>query len=79
MCPGFDCPTSLAGSVLVNILYSPLETELTHLSKGLYLADASLFIACAMTLSVFNISKVIEDGREIEPEVKYTSGTIRCA
>lgn len=44
---------------------------------GMYLADASLFISCAMSLAVFDISKVVRDGKVIEPVIDYTSGTIR--
>ncbi|KAF7789305.1 hypothetical protein EIP86_000249 [Pleurotus ostreatoroseus] len=39
--------------------------------------DASVWILCAMTLAVFNISKSVENGRVIEPVVEYTTGTIR--
>lgn len=45
---------------------------------GMYLADASLFIACARTLATFNITKAIENGEVVEPKPEYTSGTIRC-
>lgn len=41
------------------------------------MADASVFISCAMTLAVFNISKYVEDGRIIEPIVDQTTGIIR--
>lgn len=30
-----------------------------------------------MSLAVFDISKVVENGKVIEPKVEYTSGTIR--
>jgi len=44
---------------------------------GQKLAEASVFISCVMSLAVFNISKgVDESGREIEPTVAYTDGTI---
>jgi hypothetical protein len=49
------------------------------LGPGLKLAEASVFISCVMSLAVFDISKgVDESGREIEPNVEYTEGTIRC-
>ena len=51
---------------------------LSKLSAGLNLAEASIFAACAMALTVFDISKAVEDGVEITPEVAYTTGTIRC-
>lgn len=45
----------------------------------MHLADASVFIACAMALATFDIAKAVENGKVIEPKVEYTSGTIRCA
>lgn len=45
---------------------------------GLHLADASVFISCAMSLAVFDISKELDSsGREIEPVAEYVDGTIR--
>ncbi|KAA1465965.1 cytochrome P450 [Dentipellis sp. KUC8613] len=43
---------------------------------GLNLADASVYISCAMALAVFDISKKIENGVVVEPVNDYTSGTI---
>lgn len=43
----------------------------------MHLADSSLWMASAMILATFNISKVVENGVTIEPSVKYTSGTVR--
>ncbi|EIM85529.1 cytochrome P450 [Stereum hirsutum FP-91666 SS1] len=47
-----------------------------RICPGLNLADASVFISCAMTLAVFDITKAVENGDVVEPEVEYTSGTI---
>ncbi|KAG1795476.1 cytochrome P450 [Suillus plorans] len=47
-----------------------------RLCPGLHLADASIWISIAMSLAVFNVSKVVENGVEITPEVDYTSGMI---
>lgn len=47
-----------------------------RICPGRVLADASVFISCAMSLAVFNISKYVEDGRAIEPVVDQTTGTI---
>ncbi|OSX59347.1 hypothetical protein POSPLADRAFT_1150256 [Postia placenta MAD-698-R-SB12] len=47
-----------------------------RICPGMYLADASLFISCAVSLAVFDISKVVRDGKVIEPVIDYTSGTI---
>lgn len=43
---------------------------------GLHLADASVWLTVAMSLAVFEISKVVENGVEITPEVDPSSGTI---
>ncbi|TFY80876.1 hypothetical protein EWM64_g3141 [Hericium alpestre] len=43
---------------------------------GIKLADISLWISCAMSLAVFDISKKVLNGRVIEPVVDYQSGTI---
>ncbi|KAG1781056.1 cytochrome P450 [Suillus placidus] len=47
-----------------------------RICPGLHLADASVWISTAMSLAVFDISKVVEKGVEITPEVDPTSGTI---
>ena len=45
--------------------------------QGLILADDSIFIACAMTLSVFNINKYCTpDGIVVEPVIGQTAGVI---
>ncbi|KAG6910700.1 hypothetical protein DXG01_008744 [Tephrocybe rancida] len=41
---------------------------------GKYLADASLWIAMASLLATCNVTKVVEDGQEITPEVVFISG-----
>ncbi|KAJ7272073.1 cytochrome P450 [Mycena haematopus] len=43
---------------------------------GKLIADASVFIMCAMTLATFTISKAVKDGEIIEPVEDYESGTI---
>ncbi|KAG1819138.1 cytochrome P450 [Suillus subaureus] len=47
-----------------------------RICPGLHLADASVWISTVMSLAVFDISKVVEKGVEITPEVDHTSGTI---
>lgn len=37
------------------------------------LADASVFISCAMALAVFNISKYTEDGVVVEPDTDQSA------
>ncbi|KAG2064898.1 cytochrome P450 [Suillus decipiens] len=46
-----------------------------YLSRCLHLADASIWISTAMSLAVFDISKVVENGIEITPEVEPLPGT----
>ena len=62
----------------MNFAY-PLVEAVDTLSTGVHLANISVFTSCVMTLAVFDISKTVVDGKVIEPEVKYTSGTIRYA
>ncbi|KAG1833631.1 cytochrome P450 [Suillus subalutaceus] len=47
-----------------------------RICPGLHLADASIWISTAMSLAVFGISKVVENGIEVTPEVDPLSGTI---
>ncbi|TFK43282.1 cytochrome P450 [Crucibulum laeve] len=47
-----------------------------RICPGLHLADASVFISCAMTLAAFNISKVVENGVIIDPIHDNTTGAI---
>jgi hypothetical protein len=42
------------------------------------LATTSVFISCAMSLAVFNVGKYVdESGNVVEPETRYSGGTIR--
>ncbi|KAJ7649359.1 cytochrome P450 [Mycena polygramma] len=44
---------------------------------GLHMAEASVWLTCAMTLAAFNIQKMKDaDGMEITPPVEFTSGTL---
>ncbi|KAG1855193.1 cytochrome P450 [Suillus subalutaceus] len=47
-----------------------------RICPGLHLADASIWISTVMTLAVFDISKVVENGVEITPEVEPLQGTV---
>ncbi|KAF9497559.1 cytochrome P450 [Pleurotus eryngii] len=47
-----------------------------RICPGRVLADASVFIATAMTLATLKISKVVEDGKVVTPVVDQTTGTI---
>ncbi|KAF8639642.1 hypothetical protein AX17_000907 [Amanita inopinata Kibby_2008] len=43
---------------------------------GMHLADASVFISCALSLAVFDITKCVENGVIVEPVHDNTTGTI---
>lgn len=47
-----------------------------RICPGLHLADASVWMSTAMSLATFDISKVVENGVEITPEIDPSSGTI---
>ncbi|KAG6865992.1 hypothetical protein C0991_009664 [Blastosporella zonata] len=47
-----------------------------RICPGMHLADASVWISCAMSLAVFDVSKAIENGVVIEPVHENTDGTI---
>ncbi|KAG1788381.1 cytochrome P450 [Suillus variegatus] len=47
-----------------------------RICPGLHLADASVWLSAAMSLAVFDISKVVENGVEITPEIDPSSGTV---
>ncbi|KAL4068367.1 cytochrome P450 [Scleroderma yunnanense] len=44
-----------------------------RICPGLQLADASVWLLTAMTLAVFDITKALENGVEITPEVDHSS------
>ncbi|KAG2135247.1 cytochrome P450 [Suillus clintonianus] len=48
-----------------------------RICPGLHLAEASIWISTAMSLAVFDISKVVENGVEITPEFDPSSGAAR--
>lgn len=47
-----------------------------RICPGIHLAEASVWLSIAMSLAVFNISKAVENGVEITPEIDPISGTI---
>jgi len=47
-----------------------------RICPGRVLGDASVFISCAMSLAVFDISKCVENGVVVEPSEERTSGII---
>jgi hypothetical protein len=50
---------------------------IVHFTTGRVLADSSLFISCAMSLAVFDITKYSKDGVVVEPVFEQRTGTIR--
>ena len=47
---------------------------------GLYLAEASMFLSIAMTLSAYNVRKKRDaDGNVFELKLDYSTGSIRLA
>ncbi|PBK60866.1 cytochrome P450 [Armillaria solidipes] len=47
-----------------------------RICPGRLLADASVFMSCAMVLAVFDISKYSENGVVFEPDTEHSAGTI---
>jgi len=43
---------------------------------GRVLADTSMYLAISKSLAVFDVSKAVENGKEVEPVVAFTSGII---
>ena len=49
-----------------------------RICPGKHLAMNSLWIAMAQLLATYTIAKPLdEDGKEVDPEVKYTPGLVR--
>jgi hypothetical protein len=60
--------TNFPGSVQVPcMIYRDQRREALMPPGGIHLADLSVFISCAMSLAVFDISKYVENGVVIEP------------
>jgi len=47
-----------------------------RICPGKVLADTSTYLTVAQSLAVFNITKLVEDGRTIEPDIKFLPGII---
>ncbi|KAK0222555.1 cytochrome P450 [Armillaria nabsnona] len=47
-----------------------------RICPGRVLADASVFMSCAMVLAVFDISKYSENGVVFEPDTEHTAGVV---
>jgi hypothetical protein len=46
-----------------------------RICPGRYVADNALFITIAQSLAVFKMEKPVENGKVVEPEVKFEPGT----
>ncbi|KAG1800179.1 cytochrome P450 [Suillus subaureus] len=67
ICPGVFNSHQLIHSIL---------TFACFWCTGIHLAEASIWISTVMSLAVFDISKVVENGIEITPSVEPSPGTI---
>ncbi|KFY66563.1 hypothetical protein V496_01988 [Pseudogymnoascus sp. VKM F-4515 (FW-2607)] len=47
-----------------------------RICPGRYVADNALFITIAQTLAVFTIGKLVENGKVVEPEIKFEAGIV---
>ena len=47
-----------------------------RICPGLQLADVSVFLAIAMSLAVFKVTKPVVDGKVVEPPTDFTTGTV---
>ncbi|KAI0267111.1 cytochrome P450 [Gloeopeniophorella convolvens] len=66
-CPGkqlFPCPSPAMMMYLITTI-------------GKQFVDTSMWLVIAMTLSVFRITKVVKDGVEVTPDVRYTGDIVR--
>jgi hypothetical protein len=43
---------------------------------GRYVADNALFLTIAQSLAVFNVNKLVENGKVVEPETKFEPGVV---
>jgi hypothetical protein len=47
-----------------------------RICPGRFVADNALFITIAQTLAIFNMDKPVENGKTVEPDVRFEPGTI---
>lgn len=47
-----------------------------RICPGRYIADNALFVTIAQTLAVFDIKKLVENGKVVELEIKFTPGIV---
>lgn len=47
-----------------------------RICPGRLLVESSVWLTVARSLAVFDISKAVEDGKEVEPDVQFTPGII---
>ena len=57
------------------LIYRPV---IFFVGTGISMAQTSLWIACAMSLAVFDIEKYVDgSGNVVEPEIRYSTGAVR--
>lgn len=64
-------------STSTSSLQRRLLNRCERVCPGINLAEIAFFTAVTRILATFNISKALENGTEIIPEVAYTAGTTR--
>ncbi|KFY34347.1 hypothetical protein V494_06846 [Pseudogymnoascus sp. VKM F-4513 (FW-928)] len=47
-----------------------------RICPGRYVADNAVFMTIAQVLTVFNIEKLVENGKVVEPEIKFEASTV---
>jgi len=74
----FPCMLSSAPFKRPNQLIHFVSSMFVWIGPGINFALSSLWLACAMSLAVFNIEKYVDGfGNVVEPKIHYTDGTIR--
>lgn len=68
---------SLAATLRIPLTISSWPS--IRICPGRRFADSSIWLAIANIIAMFDIRKVRDNaGREIEPAVEFTSGSVRC-
>jgi len=64
------------GDEFVLICEIRYQSDLSNVCTGMHLADATIFLTCAMSLAVFETKPII-DSAIVEHDIELTSGVIR--
>lgn len=60
------------------ITQNPADKLLLRRSKGMHLAEATMWLACSSLLASFDIRPPEEDGRSVLPVPHFMDGSVRC-